>query len=65
MKKTPASLRAEAVTLRRFASEAVVKAEQFELDAQRLEEEQEAREEANKMLVELFFAYRRQLRAAH
>lgn len=65
MKKTPSKLRAEAATLRRYASEAVVKAEQFELDAQRLDEEQEAREAANAELSKMFFAYARKLRVCH
>lgn len=65
MKKTPATLRADAAHMRKLAADMLVKAEQCELDAQRMEEEREAREEANKMLVEMFFAYRRQLRTAH
>lgn len=69
MKKTPESLRAEAALLERYASEAIVKANQLKLNAKRLEEEQreqrEAREAANAELVKMFFLYRTQLKLVH
>lgn len=65
MKKTPQRLRQDAAHLRKLAGDMIAKAEQFELDAQRLEEEQEAAEEAKKELVALYFAWSRRVRMAH
>jgi hypothetical protein len=65
MKKTPESLRAEAATRRRYAAEALCSAERLEQEAVRMEEEAEAKTEANRLLAESYFAWRRRLAAAH
>jgi len=64
-KKTPTKLRADAKDMRELAASMLVKAEQFELDAQRLDEEAEAQQAANVELVKLWFDWRRRIVRAH
>lgn len=69
MKKTPDQLLAEAASIRENCARMLVHADQLELDAKRLAEEQRERDEAkaaaNAELVKQWFRYSARLRMAH
>jgi hypothetical protein len=64
-KKTPAKLRADAANIRKNAAQALVHADRLEREAEHLEEQEAAKQEANRLLAESYFAWRRRLAAAH
>lgn len=69
MKKTPASLRADAALIRSDCARMLCRAEQMEREANALEEKEreheEARETANAELARMFFDWARKVRVCH
>lgn len=64
-RKTPEQLRGDARVIRYDCARMLMKAEEFEREAEKIEEQQAAQEEANRATAVMWFEWKRRLVRAH